>query len=115
MSLDGALLHFVKEELSELVGARVEKIYQPSRDEIVVALRILSGGKSSKKLIFSANPASARVNLTQSEFENPPAPPMFCMLLRKHLSGGKLVGIRQDGLERILNFDFECYIFISFC
>ena len=108
MSLDGALLHFVKEELSELIGARVEKIYQPSRDEIVVALRILSGGKSSKKLIFSANSARARVNLTEAEFENPPAPPMFCMLLRKHLSGGKLVGIRQDGLERILNFDFEC-------
>lgn len=108
MSLDGALLHFVKEELSELIGARVEKIYQPSRDEIVVALRILSGGKSSKKLIFSANSARARVNLTEAEFENPPAPPMFCMLLRKHLSGGKLVEIRQDGLERILNFDFEC-------
>lgn len=108
MSLDGTLLHYVKEELSGLIGARVEKIYQPSRDEIVVALRVLSGGRSSEKLIFSANSANARVCLTKAEFENPKAPPMFCMLMRKHLSGGKLVGIRQDGLERILCFDFEC-------
>lgn len=108
MSLDGALLHFVKDELSELVGARVEKIYQPSRDELVVALRMLSGARVSKKLIFSANSASARVCLTEAEFENPKTPPMFCMLMRKHLSDGKLIGIRQDGLERILYFDFEC-------
>lgn len=108
MSLDGVLLHYIKEELSELIGARVEKIYQPSRDELVVALRMLGKGRASEKLIFSANPASARVCLTKSEFENPQSPPMFCMLMRKHLQGGKLIDIRQDGLERILNFDFEC-------
>ncbi len=108
MSLDGVLLHYIKEELSSLVGARVEKIYQPSRDELVVALRMLGKGRALEKLIFSANPASARVCLTKSEFENPQSPPMFCMLMRKHLQGGKLIDIRQDGLERILNFDFEC-------
>lgn len=108
MSLDGALLRFIKDELSELVGARVEKVYQPSRDELVIALRMLGGARISKKLIFSANSSSARVCLTEAEFENPKTPPMFCMLMRKHLSGGKLIGIRQDGLERILNFDFEC-------
>ncbi len=106
MSLDGVLLHFVKEELSELIGSRVEKIYQPSKDELLIALRMLSGGRY--KLIFSANPASARVCLTEAEFDNPQTPPMFCMLMRKHLQGGKLVGIRQDGLDRILCFDFEC-------
>ncbi len=109
MSLDGALLHCVKEELSALVGARVDKIYQPSREEVVVSLRLLnSADRAAKRLIFSANGTAARVNLTTAEFENPSAPPMFCMLLRKHLSNGKLVGIRQDGLERILYFDFEC-------
>lgn len=109
MSLDGALLHCVKEELTNLIGARVDKIYQPSREEIVLTLRQLNAAdKSRKSLIFSANGGSARVNLTSAEFENPQSPPMFCMLLRKHLGGGRLVGIRQDGLERILYFDFEC-------
>ena len=109
MSLDGALLHCVKQELSNLMGARVDKIYQPSREEIVLSLRLLnSTDRSAKKLIFSANGGSARVNLTSAEFENPQSPPMFCMLLRKHLGGGRLIDIRQDGLERILYFDFEC-------
>ncbi|MBD5128721.1 MAG: fibronectin/fibrinogen-binding protein [Ruminococcaceae bacterium] len=109
MSLDGALLHCVKQELTNLIGARVDKIYQPSREEIVLTLRQLNAAdKSRKSLIFSANGASARVNLTSAEFENPQSPPMFCMLLRKHLGGGRLVDIRQDGLERILYFDFEC-------
>ncbi|MBD5383939.1 MAG: fibronectin/fibrinogen-binding protein [Ruminococcaceae bacterium] len=109
MSLDGALLHCVKQELTNLIGARVDKIYQPSREEIVLSLRQLNAAdKSRKSLIFSANGGSARVNLTSAEFENPQSPPMFCMLLRKHLGGGRLVDIRQDGLERILYFDFEC-------
>lgn len=109
MSLDGALLHCVKSELENLIGARVDKIYQPARDEIVITLRNLtSADKSRKALLFSANGAAARVHLTNAEFANPPAPPMFCMLLRKHLGNGKLLGIRQDGLERVLFFDFEC-------
>lgn len=109
MSLDGAFLHCVKEELSALIGARVDKIYQPSREEIVVSLRMLGGGdRSAKKIVFSANGTAARVHLTEQEYENPSAPPLFCMILRKALSGGRLIGIRQDGLERILYFDFEC-------
>lgn len=109
MSLDGALLYCVKEELSTLVGARVDKIFQPSREELVVSLRMLgSADRTPKKIIFSANGTAARVNLTGSDFENPSSPPMFCMLMRKHLSNGRLLGIRQDGLERILYFDFEC-------
>lgn len=109
MSLDGAFLHCVKEELSALVGARVDKISQPSREEIIVSLRMLGGeDRSAKKIVFSANGTAARVHLTEQDYENPSAPPLFCMILRKHLSGGKLVNIRQDGLERILYFDFEC-------
>ncbi len=106
MSLDGAFLHIVRSELMPLVGSRVDKVYQPSREEIVVSLRTLRDGV--KKLIFSANSMSARVNLTSAAFENPQQPPMLCMLLRKHLGGGRLSDIRQDGLERILYFDFEC-------
>ena len=106
MSLDGAFLHIVRNELLPLVGSRVDKVYQPSREEIVVSLRTLRDGV--KKLIFSANSMSARVNLTAAAFENPQQPPMLCMLLRKHLGGGRLSAIRQDGLERILYFDFEC-------
>ncbi len=106
MSLDGAFLHIVRNELMPLVGSRVDKVYQPSREEIVISLRTLHDG--AKKLIFSANSMSARVNLTAAAFENPQQPPMLCMLLRKHLGGGRLSDIRQDGLERILYFDFEC-------
>lgn len=106
MSLDGAFLHIVRNELLPLVGSRVDKVYQPSREEIVISLRTLRDG--AKKLIFSANSMSARVNLTAAAFENPQHPPMLCMLLRKHLGGGRLSDIRQDGLERILYFDFEC-------
>lgn len=89
-----------------LIGARADKIYQPSREELVLSLRTPRDG--AKKLIISANSAAARVNLTAQSFDNPQSPPMFCMLMRKHLCGGKLLDIRQDGLERILCFDFEC-------
>lgn len=109
MSLDGAFLHCVRRELENLIGARVDKIYQPSREEIIVSLRLLgSDDRGAKKLLFSANGGMARVHLTNAEFDNPQTPPMFCMLLRKRLGGGKLSAIRQDGLERILYFDFEC-------
>lgn len=106
MSLDGAFLHIVRNELLPLIGSRVDKVYQPSREELVISLRTFRDG--TKKLIFSANSMNARVNLTEAAFENPQQPPMLCMLMRKHLGGGRLTAIRQDGLERILYFDFEC-------
>ena len=107
MSLDGTFLHCVVSEMlsAGLVGGRIDKIYQPSREEIIISIR--SAGKHNKILI-SSNSMSARVSMTERTAENPSAPPMFCMLLRKHLSGGKLLDITQDGLERIINFDFEC-------
>lgn len=109
MSLDGAMLKYVREELSELVGSRIEKIFQPSREEVVISFRKPnSSDRGAKRVIFSSNGSAARVNLTEAALENPPSPPMFCMLLRKHLGSGRLLGIRQDGLERILYFDFEC-------
>lgn len=105
MALDGAFLYAVKNELNILIGGRVDKVYQPSREEIILSIRTREG---TKKLYFSANAGSARVHLTENSVDNPQVPPMFCMLLRKHIGSGKLIGIRQDGLERILFFDFEC-------
>lgn len=107
MSLDGAFLHIIKKELENggFIGARVDKVYQPSREEIIITLRTLSG---NKKLMVSANTMAARINITDITPENPKQPPMFCMLMRKHLANGRLLAIRQDGLERILNLDFEC-------
>jgi len=105
MALDGAFLYAVKQELSSLIGGRIDKVYQPSRDEIIIAIR--SEG-STKKVLFSSGANCARVHITETSPENPKTPPMFCMLMRKHLGGGKLLSIRQDGLERILYFDFEC-------
>lgn len=103
------MLKYVREELSELVGSRIEKIFQPSREEVVISFRKPnSSDRGAKRVIFSSNGSAARVNLTEAALENPPSPPMFCMLLRKHLGSGRLLGIRQDGLERILYFDFEC-------
>ena len=107
MSLDGAFLHCIVSEMhsKKLIGARVDKIHQPSRDEIIMTLRTFGG---AEKVLMSAESMSARVCLTTQAPENPQQPPMFCMLMRKTLGGGRLTGISQDGLERIVNFDFEC-------
>lgn len=105
MALDGAFLYAVRREMNCLIGARVEKVHQPARDEIVISLRSREGGH---KVLISASADRARVHLTDIAVENPKVPPMFCMLLRKRLGSGKLLAIRQDGLERVLYLDFSC-------
>lgn len=105
MALDGAFLYAIKSETESLIGGRVEKVHQPSREEIIISLRTRQG---SHKIMISANAGSARVHITKLTVDNPNTPPMFCMLLRKHLGSGKLIAVRQDGLERILFLDFEC-------
>jgi predicted ribosome quality control (RQC) complex YloA/Tae2 family protein len=106
MALDGALLSLLKNEISErLSAARVDKVQQPERDEIDITFRLRSGGE---KLLISANSNSPRVHLTQISKENPVRPPMFCMLLKKHLTGARFAGIRQPALERVLFLDFNC-------
>ena len=105
MALDGAFLYALKQELGILIGSRIDKIHQPSREEVVINFRTVNG---SKKLLISVSANSARVHVTNNVIDNPTVPPRFCMLLRKHLGGGKLFDIRQVGLERILFFDFEC-------
>lgn len=106
MALDGALLRCLREELAgRLSDARIDKIHQPSREELILALRRRDG---TEKLYLSARANSPRVHFTGVPLENPASPPMFCMLLRKRLTGGRLIGIRQPGLERALYFDFDC-------
>lgn len=105
MALDGAYLHAVRQELLPFIDSRIEKIHQPAREELILALRSRTGGA---KILISCAADRARVHLTQVTVENPKTPPMFCMLLRKRLGNGKLLDIRQDGLERVLYFDFSC-------
>ena len=106
MALDGIFLRHIKKEIEEqALGARVNQIYQPNRDELVVVLRTYAG---TKKLLLSSRANSPRVNFCVSTPENPAQPPMFCMLLRKRLGGGKLVGVRQLGCDRVLFLDFSC-------
>lgn len=106
MALDGIFLRHIKSEIEkEALGARVSQIYQPNREELVFGLRTFSG---NKKLLLSARANSPRVNFCSSTPENPAQPPMFCMLLRKRIGGGKLVGLRQNGCDRVLMLDFEC-------
>lgn len=105
MALDGIYLHHIKKELEEkLEGARVDKIHQPNRDELVFAFRTR---EAAVKVLYSARANNPRVNVLRSAVENPKQPPMFCMLLRKRLSGAKLIEITQPQLERVLRFVFE--------
>ena len=105
MALDGAFLRHIKRELEEkLVGARVDKIHQPNREELVVAFRTR---EAAYRVLFSARANSARVHFTSIPLENPKQQPMLCMLLRKKLQGAKLVAIRQPDLERLLHFEFD--------
>ena len=105
MPLDALCLSGLVSELkSTIVGGKIDKIYQPGRDEIVLALRTSSG---NVKLLLSANPSHPRPQLTQLSRENPEVPPMFCMLLRKHLTGARILDITQPPLERCVDFLLE--------
>lgn len=105
MALDGAFVHYLTKELrEELCSARVSQIHQPNRDELILAVRTLSG---NKKLLISARANSPRVNFTLNAPENPSSPPMLCMLLRKRLCGARVCDVRQPDLERIIFIDFD--------
>lgn len=107
MALDGAFLSLLREEIERSVlDARIDKIYQPSKEEIILLLR---GREGAHRLLLSANASGARVHFTKETVENPKSPPMFCMLLRKYLGSGRLVAVRQQGMDRILFLDFETY------
>ena len=106
MAFDAFFLSAVLDEIRQkAIGARVEKIHQPGRDTVIVLLRC-EGGR--EKLLFAPNPAAPRLHLTTANPENPDQPPMFCMLLRKHLSGARLAEITQPAMERAATFTFDC-------
>ena len=104
MALDGVFLSEIKKELMPLIGGRVDKIHQPSKGELLIALRTFDG---VKKLLINTVSGTSRLHLTNADIENPKQPPMFCMLMRKHLSSAKLVDIRQPEYERVIMLDFD--------
>ena len=105
MPLDAICLSALTKELSEkLAGAKIDKIQQPERDMILLALR---GRGENLRLLIAAGTGNARVHLTKSAFENPAEPPMFCMLLRKHLTGARILSVSQPKYERVLKLELE--------
>ena len=108
MPLDAVTLSALAAELrGELTGGKIEKIQQPQRDLVLLTVRTRSRG--SQKLILSGGVGSARMHFTEAAFENPASPPMFCMLLRKHLLGSRITALEQPGLERVLTLEAEGY------
>ena len=106
MAFDAFFLSAVMAEVRQRTSdARVDKIHQPSRDTVILQLKCREG---REKLLFALNPTAPRLHLTASSPENPAEPPMFCMLLRKHLSGARLTGTHQLPMERCAVFTFDC-------
>ena len=105
MALDGIFLSKVKNELKEkAVGLRVDKVNQPTRDEVILNLR---GKGCNYKLLLCVRADSPRLHFTSHNIDNPPVPPMFCMLLRKHLTGAMIKDVRQQETDRIIFIDFD--------
>ena len=105
MPLDALCLTAVAGEVRAAVqGGKIDKIYEPTRDEVVLYIR---GPAGNVRLLLSASPGHPRAHLTERNRENPEQPPMFCMLLRKHLQGARILELNQPPLERILDFRLE--------
>ena len=106
MPLDAIFLSALTAELNEsLPGARIDKVQQPERDSVLLQVRSQSAG--NRKLLLSASSNHPRIHYTEAKYENPAQPPMFCMLLRKHLAGGRVVSLRQLPLERAVELCVE--------
>lgn len=104
MPFDGLFTGCIVNELQKLVGTRIDKIHQPAIDEIIFNIK---KDKKQLKLLLCVNPSFPRIHLTELVKENPTAAPGFCMMLRKHISGAKITAIEQQGLDRIVKFEFE--------
>ncbi len=106
MPFDGFTISALCFELDQaLQGARIDKIHQPEKDELMISIRMAHGG--NHRLLLSANARWARMHLTTTRKTNPPRPSAFCMLLRKYLEGGKIRAVKQVGFERIVMIDIE--------
>ncbi len=107
MAFDGFVTHSITGELSALLlMGKIDKIHQPEKDEITVSVRTHSG---TYKLLLSAATSNPRLHLTEKNYQNPINAPLFCMILRKHLQGGKIIEICQHGFDRVVKFVIECY------
>ncbi|MGV8146477.1 MAG: NFACT family protein [Alkaliphilus sp.] len=107
MPLDGFVISAIKDELTDkITNAKIEKIHQPESDEIIIQLR---NNRESYKLLLSSNSNFPRIHLTNIKKENPLSAPTFCMLLRKHLQGGRIVDIIQPDFERIIKLEIQSY------
>ncbi|MBQ9736869.1 MAG: NFACT family protein [Clostridia bacterium] len=107
MAFDGFVTHGIVSELKgALLGGKIDKIYQPEKDEITLSVRTREG---VFRVLLSASTAHPRVHFTEQPRENPKTAPLFCMILRKHLTGGKIKNISQVEFDRIIQFDIECY------
>lgn len=104
MALDGAFIFRITEELKTAIDCHIDKIYQPTRDELVFLLRKKD---FHKKLLITAKSGAQRLHFTESKYENPAVPPMFCMLLRKYLSSARLIEVLQPALERVVVLVFS--------
>ncbi|WP_138493119.1 Rqc2 family fibronectin-binding protein [Paenibacillus pinistramenti] len=104
MALDGIVTRAIVHELQACIGARINKIHQPSDHDIIMNLRTRGG---NQRLLLSANPTYPRVHFTEASFLNPQEAPMFCMLLRKHCEGGIIEQVSQVGMERIIHIDLK--------
>lgn len=104
MAFDGLFTYSITADLQQLVTGRITKIHQPNAQEVVLHVR--ANGKNHK-LLFSIHSSYARVHLTEQTIENPAEPPMFCMLLRKHLEGGFISSVKQLGFDRIIIVEIE--------
>lgn len=105
MAFDGAFLHKTIQELKNAIDCHVDKIYQPSREELVFTLRKKG---FIERLLITVKSGNARLHFTSNKYENPETPPMFCMLMRKYLNAAKLVDIIQPSLERVAVLVFSC-------
>ena len=106
MPMDGFTLSFIARELRELlIGGRVDKISQPEHDLLLLSIR---NQGANHKLLLSVNVNNARAQITAQSFENPPEPPVLCMLIRKHLTGSRVTAIDQLGCDRVLIITFQC-------
>ena len=104
MAFDSGMLACTLSEIRRVaLGARIEKIYQPERDEIVIQMRSFEG---EKRLLINAGSNNPRIGFSAVRRENPQNPPMFCMLLRKYLQGSKLTAVEQAGFDRIAILEF---------
>ena len=105
MAFDAGMLACTLSEIKRLaLGARIEKVYQPEKDEIILQMRSLEGGK---RLLINAGSNNPRIGFSSIPKENPQNPPMFCMLLRKYLQGAKLVSVTQADFDRIAFLEFQ--------